>query len=104
MAKVLVSTSLAVLLTGPLLTGPLLTGPLLTGPLLPAEPDCPQDARIYGAPPPTAGERYCGKPLPDGRIVRHGWYTAWFGNGHKATEGEYQDGLRVSTWSRAPAK
>lgn len=70
------------------------------GGLLPVEAECPEGAEIAGSAPPSGGERYCRKLLPDGRVVRHGWYTAWYRNGGKAVEGEYRDGERTGQWLR----
>jgi hypothetical protein len=66
-------------------------------PEVPQKP-CPAGARLVGEPPPSGFEVFCAVPDPKSRYKYHGWYLSWFGNGQKASEGEYADGLRHGTW------
>jgi hypothetical protein len=59
---------------------------------------CPAGAFLVGEPPPSGFEMYCAVPDPQARYKFHGWYLSWYGNGQKASEGEYFDGLRHGTW------
>ena len=59
---------------------------------------CPAGAVLVGEPPPFSFEMFCAVPDPKVRWKYHGWYVGWYGNGQKASEGEYVDGKRQGTW------
>lgn len=60
---------------------------------------CPSGAQVIGQLPPDGFELFCAVPDPEVRWKHHGWYIGWYGNGQKASEGEYVDGKRHGTWS-----
>jgi hypothetical protein len=59
---------------------------------------CPAGASLIGERPPSGYEMFCAVPDPKVRFKYHGWYVSWYGNGQKASEGEYIDDQRHGTW------
>lgn len=46
----------------------------------------------------TVAKRFCVRVESNGEPVAHGWYSEWYPNGTKKTQGLYQMGKKFGTW------
>ena len=67
-------------------------------PIIPPLP-CPPETGPVGGYPPDAFEVYCAWRNAKGRLVKHGLYIGFYGNGQRASKGNYVDGSQNGKWT-----